>query len=213
MSITVQGTRHELDSVQGQLPGWISECGKKFPLDRRFEVVYADPPWRYRGNTGTRGLPPYPQMSLEDLKQLPVSRIAAPTSVLLMWATSPLLQDAMDLMRAWGYCYKTVFKVWGKRSTHGKPVCGFGQYTRSSVELLLIGTRGSGATKWLTSRSEPQEFAGLRGAHSAKPLEIRDSIKRLFDVPNRIELFARTTSPGWSAWGLETPGYFHAAQQ
>ena len=148
-------------------------------------------------------------MSMKDLQSLPVSAIAAPTCVLFLWATCPLLPEALELIKSWGFSYKTVFKVWLKRTPSGKPSVGTGWWTRPSVELLLCATKGQGALKWKQTCREPQEHPSLRRMHSQKPEDLRDVISDFMHVDARIELFARSVCPGYDAWGLEIPGFFH----
>lgn len=185
-----------------------TECLSRFPTGK-YQVIYADPPWSYDNNGAVDGKPQYPVMTLDALKALPVDRVADSTCVLFLWATNPLLPEALDLIRAWGFTYKTVMKVWLKRAATGNPVMSVGWWSRPSTELLLVATRGGGYMKWKTTHSEPQEHASPRGRHSEKPLEIRDRLRDFMAVPKRLELFARTISPGWDAWGLEIQGYFH----
>lgn len=196
-----------------RLDAWRAECLDKFPAgSKKYQVIYADPPWTYETMEGVAGVPQYPVMTLDALKALPVPRVADSTSVLFLWATNPLLQQALDLIRAWGFEYKTVFKVWCKRFPNGNPVVSLGRWSRPSTELLLVATRGGGYMKWKTTCAERQEHASVRGRHSEKPLEIRDSVRDFLRVPNRLELFARTTAPGWDAWGLEVPGFYYSSR-
>ncbi len=195
---------------RARLDAWRAQCLAKFPSGKKkYQVIYADPPWTYENMEGVAGVPQYPVMTLDALKALPVPRVADSTSVLFLWATNPLLQQALELIRAWGFEYKTVFKVWCKRFPNGNPVVSLGRWSRPSTELLLVATRGSGYMKWKTTFSERQEFASVRGRHSEKPAEIRDQVRDFLRVPNRLELFARVTVPRWDAWGLEVPGFFH----
>lgn len=209
-AINVNGQQHDLSSVtQDQLDAWTAECLAKLPVDKKYQVVYADPPWSYKPIGAVAGQPTYPTMTMDALKRLPVPKLCAPTCVLFMWATNPLLPQALDLIKAWGFEYKTVFKVWLKRSNNDVPLCGLGWWSRSSTELLLVATRGKGYMKWKQTHSEPQEFASARTTHSTKPNEIRESVRNFMDVPNRIELFARSKCDGFDAWGLEIPQFFN----
>jgi N6-adenosine-specific RNA methylase IME4 len=182
-----------------------------FP-DKKYNVIYADPPWSYgdkgfgkRPNGAVSGsFAPeagrYPTMSMEAMCQLPVKNIASNNCVCLMWATSPLLPEALTLMSAWGFKFKTIAFVWSKITNTGKEVANLGQYTMGNVEIVLLGTRGSVPRQ---ARNVRQFLSAERTRHSAKPMEIRNRIEHLFgDVP-RIELFARTASPGWDVWGNE----------
>lgn len=208
-------------------PPCADACRAVFPAGKRYRVIYADPPWRYE--RACLGALPYPSMSLDELKALPVADIAAPDAALFLWTSNSQLQAALELLGAWGFSYRTVFKVWSKRhapsskaraaSIEGaeplKVACLPGFWSLSSVELLLVATRGC-LQKFKRVFNEPQEFAGARGAHSEKPREIRDSIERLLDAGaegdmvnggGRIELFARHVCDGWDAWGLDVPNY------
>lgn len=209
-ALFVNGEAHAVATMsQAQLDRWTQECLATFPIGRKYQVIYADPPWQYSHMPGSEGLTPYPTMTIDDLKRLPVPQVAADTSALFLWVTNPLLRQGLDLMHAWGFEYKTVFKVWCKRFPNGKPVSGCGWWSRPSTEMVLVGTRGKGYMQWKQTYSEPQEFEGLRRRHSEKPDEIRESIRTFFDVPGmrRLELFARTKGAGFDAWGLEVPGF------
>lgn len=211
--ISIDGQARDLaETDAAQLDAWRAACLAALPSGKKYQVVYADPPWSYRDNGQIEGKPTYPTMTLDDLKRLPVRGMCAPTSVLFMWATNPLLPQALEVIKAWGFEYKTVFKVWLKRSVaNDTPLCGVGWWSRPSTELVLVATRGAGYMKWKRTHSEPQEFASRRSTkHSQKPPEIRDSIANFFDVQHRIELFARDTDPRFDAWGLEVPGYYFA---
>jgi len=209
--LMIHGEPHRVFTLaQSQVDEWKDECMAKFPLDRKYQIIYADPPWSYNQMGKIDGTTPYPTMSLDDLKKLPVPQIADTTSVLFLWVTNPLLDKGLDLMRAWGFDYKTVYKVWCKRWPNGSVVSGCGWWSRPSTEMVLVGARGAGYMQWKKTFSEPQEFLGVRRKHSEKPDEIRESVRTFFDAPGlrRIELFARTQTEGFDAWGLEVPGFF-----
>jgi N6-adenosine-specific RNA methylase IME4 len=184
---------------------------RAFPTNAKYHIIYADPPWTYNKiGRPLEGLTSYPTMTLRELKELPVPSIAAATSVLFMWSTNPLLNKAMELIEAWGFEYKTVFKVWCKRYPNGRVVNACGWWSRPSTELLLVATRGRGYMNWKQTHSEPQEFVGVQRRHSQKPDEIREAVRGFFEAPHlrRIELFARSECPGFDSWGLEVPGFF-----
>jgi N6-adenosine-specific RNA methylase IME4 len=183
--------------------------------DKKYAVIYADPPWAY-GDKGFGKRPTdgsvkgsfapeagrYGTMLLEDIVALPVATIAAKDSALLLWATSPLLPEAMQVMSAWGFKFKTVAFCWSKITSTGKEVANLGQWTMGNVEICLLGTKGS--PKRL-DRTVRQLVTSARTEHSKKPEEVADRIVRIFgDVP-RIELFARRALPGWDCWGNEAP--------
>ena len=164
--------------------------------------VYADPPWRYknkhmvRGSVRTSGAEThYVTMSKQELQALPVQSIAKPDCLLFMWVSSPLLDEAIELGRAWGFQYKTVAFVWHK----GASVVG--HYTLSECELWLVFKRGRIPSP-RGSRGEKQFLQELRRHHSAKPHAVRERIGRMFPTQDKIELFARERAEGWSGWGL-----------
>lgn len=184
-----------------------------FP-EKKYAVIYADPPWSY-GDKGFGRRPGgalsgsfapeagrYATMSLADLLVLPVYGIAATDCALLLWATSPLLPEALKVMAAWGFKFKTVAFCWSKVTAKQKEVANLGQWTMGNIELCLLGTRGS--PKRL-SRAVRQLVFAERTVHSRKPEEVRRRIEALFGSQGCIELFARTAAPGWDAWGDEAP--------
>jgi N6-adenosine-specific RNA methylase IME4 len=174
----------------------------------KFRVILCDMPVRYndtRAGLGagddagvgafTAAEDHYPTMSMEELAALDVKSLAADDCVLLCWATFPLLPDTLEVVKAWGFTYKTAF-VWEK----GRG--SFGHYHKCEAELLLICTRGSCTPDSDVRENQIQRFP--RGAHSRKPEAFRALIDRLWPHGPRIELFARgAVPPHWTAWGAE----------
>ncbi len=172
---------------------------------RLYSIILADPPWDYgRGSHKSAASSEYPTMSNADIAAMPVSGLAHEDAALLLWATLPKLQVALDTMAAWGFEYKTVFTVWVKIQRYmGRLSTAYGSYTRPNAELLLVATRGRMRTDLLTKGfSRPNVLLTRRTTHSAKPKVLRDIAVELFgDVP-RIELFARKDEdPSWQTWG------------
>ena len=170
-----------------------------------YSIIYADPPWDYKGQRqhngkagkGTGGADVhYSTIKLKDLKRLEVSSVAAKDCLLFMWATSPHLDQAIELLKAWGFAYCTVGFVWNK----GRVNPGF--YTMSQCELVLIGKRGKIPTP-RGLRNVRQLVEVVRGEHSAKPTEVRRRIGLMFPEQSKLELFARSAAPGWDSWGNE----------
>jgi N6-adenosine-specific RNA methylase IME4 len=162
-----------------------------------FAVLYADPPWPYEcARSPSRVVTNhYPTMSYEAICALPVAAIAAPDATLFLWATSPQLEDALQVVRAWGFTYRTS-AVWAK------PQVGMGFYFRVQHEFLLVAVRGTPGVPEEQHRP-PSVLAAPRGRHSEKPEQIYDYIEAMYpDVP-RVELFARRARTGWTAWGNE----------
>ena len=175
---------------------------------RQFDIIYADPPWDYKGQlqhagegSGDTGgaVRHYPTVTLADLKALEVGNIAAEDCLLFMWATSPHLDQAIDLGKSWGFSWATVAFVWDKVRVNP------GFYTLSQCELCLVFKRGR-IPKPRGVRNVRQLVSARRGPHSQKPAEVRRRIEKMFPSQGRIELFARDTAPGWHSWGLEAPG-------
>ena len=113
-SLMIHGEDKDLATVSpDQMRSWVESCYAMFPLwqKNKYQVIYADPPWTYAINyANLQGIVPYPAMTLDELKALPVADVAAPNSLLLLWATNPLLPRALELIEAWGYQFVTVFK-------------------------------------------------------------------------------------------------------
>jgi N6-adenosine-specific RNA methylase IME4/ParB-like chromosome segregation protein Spo0J len=165
------------------------------PLDSLgpFPIIYADPPWRYDyAEDTTRQIENhYPTMSLDEIKALDLP--AADDAVLFLWATSPKLVEALEVMAAWGFEYRTCM-VWVKDKI------GMGYYARQQHELLLIGKRGALPVPDPEDRP-PSVIEGTRGAHSAKPDRGYELIERMYPLAEKCELFQRRPRNRWSGWG------------
>ena len=113
-TLSIHGQEYDTSSLTPeQILQWTTECLGHFPAwqTRKYQVIYADPPWFYeRSHSSLQGVVPYPSMTLDALKALPVGDVAAPDSLLLLWATNPLLPAALELIEAWGFKFVTVFK-------------------------------------------------------------------------------------------------------
>lgn len=146
----------------------------------------------------------YPTMALDAICALPVAGLAAPDAVLLVWATPPQLPQALRVIEAWGFTFKTVAFTWVKLNDDGSPFMGMGFYTRQNAEYCLLATRGSPLPR--VDRGVSSVVLSRRRDHSQKPDGQYDRIERLFGKDTRrLELFARRRWPGWDAWGNETP--------
>lgn len=178
--------------------------------DKKYSVILADPPWAW-GKTPlvNRGAArtvekEYPTMQPAEIKALPIGALAEPQCALFLWATSPKLPLAIEVMTAWGFQYKTVAFVWVKRNRLAPTwFTGMGFYTRQNAEFVLLGTRGSPSLP-RCDKGVHQIVDDPIDIHSRKPGEIRHRVDRLFGG-EKIELFARERVPGWDAWGLEAP--------
>ena len=174
---------------------------------KRFGAILADPPWRFQNATGKvspehRRLNRYETMTLDDIKALPVADIAAPTCHLYLWTPNALLFEAGDVMKAWGFTYKTNI-VWHKiRKDGGPDGRGVGFYFRNVTELLLFGVRGKNARTLPPGRRQVNYLATRKREHSRKPDEQYGLIEACSPGPF-VELFARGMRPGWITWGLQ----------
>lgn len=160
-----------------------------------FPVIYADPPWRYEHVlTESRAIENhYPTMTLEAICALKVNEIAHKDAVLFLWATSPKLAEAMQVIEAWGFTYRTCM-VWVKDKI------GMGRYARQQHELLLIAAQGAVPVPEPSDRVPSVVYAD-RTEHSAKPAEFYDVIEAMYPEYQKVELFSRTVHEGWTGWG------------
>lgn len=159
-----------------------------------FPVIYADPPWRYESGTADPSDAienHYPTMVLDDIKALQVP--AADNAVLFLWATSPKLSEAIEVMEAWGFSYRTC-AVWVKDKI------GLGYYFRQAHELLLVGMKGHVNVPDAEDRVS-SVINAPRGAHSVKPHIVYEMLEKMYPFSEKCELFARNTRDGWASWG------------
>ncbi len=191
---------------------------------KKYQIIYADPPWSYsdKGCAGAAAAQ-YDTMSVADIAALPVKEIADKTAVLFLWATYPKMEEALQLIKAWGFTFKSIAFQWVKLNKAAskealekaletsdtveeaiKKVCffGLGRWTRGNSEPCLIAVKGKPSR--VSAGVGQLVFAPL-GKHSAKPAEVRDRIVELVGGGARIELFAREAADGWDCWGNEAP--------
>lgn len=169
-----------------------------------YDLIMADPPWQFKtrsakGVTKKGAGGQYDLMTLDDIKRMNVSSLAARDCVLWLWATNPMLPQAFDVMEAWGFTFKTAGH-WVKRTKHGKLAFGTGYLLRCSGEPFLIGTRG----KPKTSRSVRSVVEGPVREHSRKPDEAFVAAEMMIPDARRLELFSRQERIGWDVWGNQT---------
>lgn len=194
----------------GQAPTTSSALPNDTPPmpQRKYNIIYADPPWSYsdkgcNGNAESH----YSTMTLTDICNLPISAerggIAADDCVLFMWATYPMMAEALKVIEAWGFTYKSIGFQWVKQNRSGNGYFfGLGRWTRGNTEPCLIATKGK--PKRISAAVSQLIFSPIR-KHSQKPDEVRDRIVDLIGDLPRVELFAREAAPGWDAWGNEAP--------
>jgi N6-adenosine-specific RNA methylase IME4 len=177
----------------------------RFVRGRRFRTILADPPWRFENRTGKmapehRRLARYQTMTLDDICALPVEGIAAEPAHLYLWAPNALLPEALRVMEAWGFRYKSNL-VWHKvRKDGGSDGRGVGFYFRNVTELVLFGVRGKNARTLAPGRRQVNLVATRKREHSRKPDEQYRIIESCSPGPY-LELFARGTRKAWITWG------------
>ena len=168
------------------------------PGDKKYRIIYADPPWKY-GNS----MPEYvtePQdyyllMDTEDICNMPIKDITEENAVLFMWTTSPHLPEALDVVKAWGFKYKTTF-IWDKIKHN------MGHYNSVRHEILLVCTRGACTPD--VKKLFDSVVSIERTEHSRKPVFFREIIETIYTNGNRIELFAREAPEGWDVFGNQS---------
>lgn len=171
-----------------------------------FSTILADPPWRFQNRTGKMApehqrLLRYPTLSLEEICEMPVARVAAEKSHLYLWVPNALLQEGLQVMKQWGFAYKSNL-IWFKTRKDGGPDGrGVGFYFRNVTEIVLFGVRGNMRTL-APGRRQVNLLASQKREHSRKPDELYGLIERCSPGPY-LELFARFNRPGWSQWGNE----------
>ena len=168
---------------------------------KKYEIIYADPPWDYGSPQHTKGGKEtggahthYNVMSVKEMKELPIPQISSDNCLLFMWVTGPFMDQAIDLMKHWGFQYKQVAFVWDKLRVNP------GAYTTTQTEFVLVGKKGI-IPRPRGSRKEKQLIQKKRTKHSEKPDEVRSRIEAMFPQQSKIELFARKAAPNWNFIG------------
>jgi len=177
----------------------------------RFRTVLADPPWRFTNRTGKMApehhrLSRYSTMELPEIKALPIADVVQEPCHLYLWVPNALLPEGLDVMKCWGFEYKSNL-VWHKiRKDKGSDGRGVGFYFRNVTELVLFGVRGKNARTLPSGRRQVNLVATQKREHSRKPDEVYDIIESCSRGPF-LELFARETRPGWVGWGNQSEQY------
>jgi len=188
-------------------------------MEKKYQVFYVDPPWKHRDSTFAKrktgsgmqsNIAPelrYPTMSMSELKTLqvegvPIQELAAPDAALFLWTTGPKMNEAVELLDAWGFRYVSIAFVWHKLTKNAKERTTLARWTLGSTEFVLMGRKG----KIKPASRKIRQFveAEVKG-HSAKPEEVRRRIEQLLPDLPKIELFHRgDCPPGWDCWGNES---------
>lgn len=189
-----------------------------FTTEKKYDIIYADPPWSYQ-DKGCNGAcaKHYHTTGVDEICALPIANLSAKNCILFMWATYPQMQEALKVIAAWGFKYKTIAFQWVKLNRNVKlnnftiatvqdilhKTCffGLGRWTRGNTECCLLATKG---TPHRQNNSVSQLVFAPLTRHSSKPPEVRDRIKILMGGGTRsLELFAREQVEGWDCWGDE----------
>lgn len=179
---------------------------------KRFYTVLADPPWQFQNRTGKiapehKRLNRYGTMELVEIKALPVLSLLQETAHCYLWVPNALLPEGIEVLRAWGFEYKSNL-VWHKvRKDGGPDGRGVGFYFRNTTELILFGTRGKNVRTLAPGRSQVNIIRTMKREHSRKPDELYDIIESCSPGPY-LELFARGPRPKWSVWGNQSDEYY-----
>ena len=181
-----------------------------FP-NKKYSIIYADPPWFFRNRQPISTIKfrknvhiseRYPVMQTEEIKKLKVQEICEPNCVLFIWTTGVHVPHAIEVIKAWGFKYKTLAFVWRKLTKTKKCAVNMGMWTMPSTELCLLAIKGK-PHELLISRKVRQYTETIRREHSQKPDEVRNKIVDMFGDLPKIELFARDRYEGWDVWGNE----------
>jgi N6-adenosine-specific RNA methylase IME4 len=173
--------------------------------NKTYNIIYADPPWSFKGYdlkkearyVGNK----YDVMSIDEIKNLPIENISCENSILFMWVTYPKLNECFEVIKEWGFEYKTVAFTWVKKNKKSNTnFFGMGRWTRANAEICLLATKGKPKR---ISASVSQIIESPIEHHSKKPNCTRDKIIELVGDLPRIELFARQEYHGWDSWGNE----------
>lgn len=184
--------------------------------DKKYQIIYADPPWGHNDKMETHSfsqLNHYKTMTTREICNLPIKNITDKNCILFLWVVNPMLADALEVIKSWGFKYKTVGFCWNKISKHGKWISNLGRWTMGNMEICLIATKGKPKR---IKKNIKQLVVSERKKHSEKPQEVRNRIVELMGELPRIELFARgdrqkdllgyNRYDGWDMWGNEVVG-------
>ncbi len=179
--------------------------------NKKYNVIYADPPWHYGSksavnNTTGSAIKPlsdhYRTMSLQELKNMPIKNMTKDDAACFMWVTDLHIDEALEVLRSWGFAYKTIAFNWVKTTSKGNYCKNVAPWTMKSSEICLLGIKGR-MTKYKQANNIESLVIAQRTQHSQKPNEVRKRIEDLFGDLPRIELFARQKTDGWDVWGNE----------
>lgn len=170
-----------------------------FDTDKKYNIIYADPAWKYFESGHKNQSNHYVTMTIDEICKLPVEQLADDNCILFLWVTYPILQNAFEVIKAWGFNYSTCGFCWVKKNKVSDSwFFGNGAWTRANSELCLIATKG---TITRLDAGISQIIDDPIDEHSRKPSSVREKITRLVGELPRIELFSRESVNGWDFWG------------
>lgn len=181
-------------------------------MGKKYNIIYADPPWQYNDKLNHTGYNiEYKTMSTDEICKLPIKKISDKNCILFLWVTFPFLDDGLQVLKYWGFKYKTVSFVWVKANKryNENQICfiegideyiGLGHYTCPNAEICIIGLKGK--IKRVSNKVRQIIYSPIK-SHSEKPKEARERIIKLVGDLPRIELFAREKFEGWDVFGNE----------
>lgn len=178
---------------------------RSFTKGKKYKTIYADPPWQFQNRTGKvapehKRLTRYSTMKLDTIRQLPVGEVADDKCHLYLWVPNALLPEGLEIMKAWGFTYKTNI-IWEKVRKDGMPDGrGVGFYFRNVTEVLLFGIKGEKNRTLNAGRTQVNLIRAMKREHSRKPDEFIKLIESCSSSPF-LELFARGSRNGWDMWG------------
>jgi len=190
----------------------IADALRRFAGKKKYSTILADPPWQFQNRTGKvapehRRLSRYETLTFEQIIALPVAEITAKMAHLYLWIPNALLPQGLDVMKAWGFTYKSNI-VWHKiRKDGGSDGRGVGFYFRNVTELILFGVKGKNARTLAPGRSQVNYLASRKREHSRKPDEQYPLIESCSPGPY-LELFARGVRRGWDCWGNQAEEHY-----
>jgi len=188
-----------MENIEYQVssPSRLENRGNNKNIMKKYQIIYADPPWRYdfSKDNADKIENHYPTMKIEDICDLPVGAVADDNAVLYLWATAPKLLEALQVMKAWGFTYKTQ-AVWDKTWV------GMGYWFRGQHEILMVGVKGKFSPPSPSFRIS-SVYREKKSRHSKKPVYFREMIEMQFPWFNKLEMFSRNKTEGWDVWGNE----------
>jgi len=189
-----------------------AEDFKKFIKDNKFSTILADPPWQFQNRTGKmapehKRLSRYPTLSLDEIKAIPVKDALTESAHLYLWVPNALLSEGLEVMKAWGFTYKTNI-IWYKiRKDGGPDRRGVGFYFRNVTEMLFFGVRGKNVRTLQPGRTQENIIVQRKREHSRKPDEQYAIIESCSKGPF-LEMFARGSRQNWYCWGNQADDYY-----